>query len=59
MMKQPYVLLDESDAQALCCFDYRAVVLAACWGGHVFDAGACRAEDVVREGELKSMVPAC
>lgn len=53
MMKQPDVLLYERDAQALGGLDDRAVVLAAGGGGHVFDAGAGGAEDVVGEGELK------
>ena len=52
MMKQPDILLYERDAQALRGLDHGAVVLAPGWSGHVFDAGAGGAEDVVGEGEL-------
>jgi len=52
MMEKASVLLNKGNAELLSCLEDGLIVLASAGGSHVFDAGPCRAVNVVGEGEL-------
>lgn len=54
VVEQPRTLLDKGDAQILCSFEDRLIIVAADWTGDIFHATPCCSIHIVDERKLES-----